>query len=63
MSTTSNTKSKNHPWRTYGTPMSKQWGVKHKSTEIISNAEVNNTKPCLLESCVLHKSCTGMLLS
>ena len=56
MSTASKTKSKNHPWRTYGTPMSKQWGIKHKSTEIISNDKLNNIKTCLLESCTLYKS-------
>jgi hypothetical protein len=25
--TSASTKNKNHPWRTYGAPMSKQWGA------------------------------------
>ena len=61
MSTAGNTKSKSHPWRTYGTPMSKQWGTKHKTDEVISLEKVKNTKPCAMESCISYKDCSGML--
>ena len=30
MDTTDKVKSKLHPWRKYGAPISKQWGAEHK---------------------------------
>ena len=47
MNNSDNTKNKTHPWRTYGSPISKQWDASHETakTKSMPSKDAEKNKP------------------
>ncbi len=49
MNTSENVKNKSHPWRTYGSPISKQWGETHEVPKSIVDKEPDDINQVVLK--------------